>query len=53
MTIRLVTSPPALGDDLGHVVNLSLRTAEGTKLFVLLVKDFLAEGQPHDTAGLS
>lgn len=30
---RLVTSAPGLGDDLGHLVNLSLRTAEGTELF--------------------
>jgi len=37
-TSRLVTCPPALGDDLGHVVNLSLRAAEGTKLVMLLVR---------------
>jgi len=30
-TTRLVTRPPALGDDLGHLVHLSLRTAEGTE----------------------
>ena len=53
ITTRLVTSPPALGDDLSHVVNLSLRTAEGTKLLMLLVKSSIAAGQPHGTARLS
>jgi hypothetical protein len=30
---RLVTRTPRLGNDLGHLVNLPLRTAEGTELF--------------------
>lgn len=29
---RLVTGAPRLGDDLGHLVNLPLSTAEGTEL---------------------
>jgi len=28
---RLVASPPALSDDTGHLVDLSLRTAEGAE----------------------
>ena len=31
VTCCLVTSSPALSDDLGHLVNLSLRTAESTE----------------------
>lgn len=34
---HLVTSPPALSDDLGHVVNLSLRTAECAELLCVSV----------------
>jgi hypothetical protein len=29
---RLVTRTPRLGDDVGHLLNLSLRAAEGTEL---------------------
>ena len=32
-----MTSSPGLGDDLGHLVNLSLCTAEGTKLSLVSV----------------
>lgn len=32
---RLVTRTPRLGNDLGHLVNLPLRTAKGTELWVV------------------
>jgi len=34
---RLVTSATGFGDDLGHLVNLSLRTTEGTELIEMLM----------------
>ena len=30
--MRLVTCTPRLGDDVGHLLNLPLRTTEGTEL---------------------